>query len=112
MPSTQTLIGSKMSKLITKEIRKQTPLLYETDGETNPMVTAKFFTPWSNWTWYLIELSENGNDCFGYVCGFEKELGYFALSELESVRGPGGLKIERDMYFKPRYLNEIKKGEK
>jgi hypothetical protein len=30
------------------------------------------------------------------VDGFEKELGYFMLSELEMVTGPMGLKIERD----------------
>jgi hypothetical protein len=30
----------------------------------------------------------------------ESELGYFSLSELESVRGPFGLPIERDVYFR------------
>jgi hypothetical protein len=36
---------------------------------------------------------------FGLVDLHEKELGYFALSELQSVRLQFGLKIERDMYF-------------
>ena len=31
------------------------------------------------------------------VDGFEKELGYFSLRELESARGPLGLPIERDL---------------
>jgi len=48
---------------------------------------------------------------FGYVCGFENELGYFQLEELESLVGPGGLKIERDIHFKPTYLSVIKGGE-
>ena len=29
------------------------------------------------------------------------------LSELEEVRGPLGLPIERDLYFKPKMLEEI-----
>jgi hypothetical protein len=41
------------------------------------------------------------------VDGFEKELGYFNLSELEEVTGPMGLPIERDLYFKPTPLEEI-----
>jgi hypothetical protein len=36
-----------------------------------------------------------------------KELGYVALSELESVRGPMGLPIERDLWWKPKTLEEI-----
>lgn len=48
---------------------------------------------------------------FGLVDGFEKELGYFSLSELESVKGPLGLKIERDLYFKPTTLKKIINGD-
>jgi len=44
---------------------------------------------------------------FGLVEGHEKELGYVLLSELEEVRGPMGLPIERDLYFKPKTLEEI-----
>jgi hypothetical protein len=32
---------------------------------------------------------------------------YFLLSELESVRGPFGLPIERDLYFWPQYFKEL-----
>jgi len=31
------------------------------------------------------------------------------LSELQGLRGPMGLSIERDMYFRPCRLSEIKK---
>ena len=37
---------------------------------------------------------------FGAVIGLEEEWGYFSLTELESVRGPGGLTIERDLCFR------------
>ena len=41
------------------------------------------------------------------VEGHEKELGYFHLSELERVRGPLGLPIERDMHWRAKTLQEI-----
>jgi hypothetical protein len=68
----------------------------------NPKILVKFFTPWSNWTWFVTEAEkqEDGDWLFfGMVHGFEQEMGYFALSELTSVRGIGGLKIERDINF-------------
>jgi hypothetical protein len=49
-------------------------------------------------TWYATEF--DGEDLFfGLVDGLEKEFGYFSLSELESVDGPFGVGIERDLYF-------------
>ena len=94
-------------KLLTEEIKKVLPKLYEQDGKgLNAIAYVKFFTPDSNWTWYVTEF--DGKDIFfGLVCGFEKELGYFSLSELESVKGPLGLKIERDLYFKPTMLKNL-----
>ena len=38
---------------------------------------------------------------FGLAIGLEIELGYWSLAELEQVRGPLGLPIERDLYFEP-----------
>ena len=35
------------------------------------------------------------------------EWGYFALSELESARGPWGLPIERDLYFRTGPFSEV-----
>jgi hypothetical protein len=58
-------------------------------------------------TWYASEF--DGEDLFfGLVVGFEIELGSFSLSELEGVRGPLGLPIERDLYYEPRTLRELK----
>jgi len=103
-------------KLLTQEIRRKLPPLYAPDGKGGKAIAyVKFFTPDSSWTWWAIESEpikdENGNEVdfhfFGLVDGYFKELGYFAISELESARGPLGLPIERDMYFKPRPLEEI-----
>ncbi len=41
------------------------------------------------------------------VDGYCRELGYFVLSELEEVRGPMGLPIERDLHWEPKMLEEI-----
>lgn len=94
-------------KLLTQEIRKKLPALYsQEDKGGKAVVHVKFFTPDSNWTFYASEF--DGEDTFfGLVDGFEKELGYFSLKELDSVRGAMGLPIERDLYWEPKTLEEI-----
>jgi len=95
-------------KLLTKEIKEVIPKLYtQEERGDEAVVYVKFFTPWSNWTWYATEF--DGEDTFfGWVVGLEKELGYFSLKELSEVTGPFGLKIERDLYFTPKPLRELK----
>ncbi len=90
-------------KLLTEEIKKKLPKLYATEKIPlhDKVCICKFFTPWTNWTWYVVEGSqqENGDWLFwGYVEGQVGEWGYFLLGEMEEIRGRGGLKIERDMY--------------
>lgn len=94
-------------KLLTKEILEKLPKLYTQEEKgLDAVAIVKFFTPDSNWTWYATEF--DGDDLFfGLVEGFEKEIGYFRLSELQSVKGALGLPIERDMYFKPKTLREL-----
>ena len=91
-------------KLLSAETRQRLPRLYSQEKTRDPIVHVKFFTPDSNWTWLVTEGEPDGDDFrfFGYVIGHEKEWGYFVLSELENARGPLGLKIERDLYFKPQ----------
>ncbi len=97
--------------LLPDDARVILPPLYSTESEEDPPVVLKFFTPWSNWTWGVTEGSPQDEDFlfFGWVVGQDKELGYFLLSELESVTGPFGLKIERDLYFTPIRLSEFKR---
>ena len=98
-----------MTVLLTAELRRRFPSLYSTEGIADPKVQCRFFTPWSDWTWYPIEF--DGEDLFfGLVEGFESELGYFSLREMQEVTGPGGLKIERDLHFKPVKLSTVKAG--
>jgi hypothetical protein len=94
-------------RLLTEAIRRQLPPLYSQDGKAGEAVAyVKYFTPSAQWSWFGCEF--DGKDTFfGLVDGQEKELGYFSLRELESVRGPMGLPVERDLYFKPTKLGEI-----
>ena len=98
-------------KLMTKEIEKKLPKLYSQETVKNPKIIVKFFHPLSSWTWYVTEGERQGEDedfmFFGLVDGFEKELGYFTLKQLEEVKVKG-LGIERDMYFGEHYLNEFR----
>lgn len=95
-------------KLLTKAIRESLPALggQEALGD-DAIVRVKFFDPCGSWTWYVTEF--DGEDTmFGLVDGFELELGYISLGELQSIKGPLGIGIERDMHWKPRTLREVR----
>lgn len=98
-------------RLMTGKLQERIPGLYCTECEDDPVVYAKFFTPDASWTWYVLEF--DGEDlCFGYVIGHYPELGYFSLEEIESVRGPLGLSVERDRNFAPTRLSGVMKRER
>lgn len=89
-----------LTKLLERDLLKSP--LYSTEKQDVAPVLVKFFTPDSSWTWYVLEgcKTEDGDwEFFGLVDGHEKELGYFTLSELQSVRGKFNLPVERDKYF-------------
>lgn len=94
-------------KLLTKENLKNLPALGANEDKENPLAVVKFFTPWTGWTWYASEYNPETGEFFGLVHGVEKEYGYFTLQELESLRGPLGLKVERDRWFTPTPLKEL-----
>lgn len=100
-------------KLITKAIEKvlvKYPL-YSQDGKgKEAQVLVKFFNPAGRGTWYVTEAEKQSDGdwlFFGLVDLYEREYGYFKLSDLQNVRLPFGLSIERDMYFKPTKLSEL-----
>jgi hypothetical protein len=85
------------------------PITPKSEGVEDPTVYAKFFTPWTGWTWYITEGEDQNGDylMFGYTIGHDREWGYISLNELRSVTGPFGLKIERDIHFSPKKKSEI-----
>jgi len=103
---------------MTKEIIEKLPKLYVNDGKAPEKVNVivKFFDPSGSWTWYATEGNPTGEvipaggfkgemdyEFFGWVDGFEGELGYFTLGELsvakEGAKGMRALPIERDRHF-------------
>lgn len=92
---------------MTDEIRKQIPPIGAQDQAEDPIVYVKFFYPWNHWAWFAYEF--DGEDIFfGFVKGDFDEHGTFSLSEMESVSGPIGLGIERDIHFTPKPLSLCK----
>lgn len=99
--------------LLTEELKAKLPPLYATKDipEEEKEIIAKFFSPDSNWTWYVVE-GEFDEDLstykfFGLVEGHETEWGYFVLRELEDARGPLGLRIERDRFFTGTKIKDL-----
>ena len=93
-------------KLITKEIEKKmerTPL-YSKDGQgQEAKIIVKFFNPVGSGTWLITEAEKQPDGdwlLYGYCHIQEWEWGYVMLSELQNLRLPWGMKIERDLYAK------------
>lgn len=93
-------------KLMTKAIEKRFAQLGRQD-HPKAIIVAKFFNPVGAWTWYATEYSPVDRIFFGMVHGHEKELGSFSLDELESIKGPLGLGIERDLHWTEKTLEEL-----
>jgi hypothetical protein len=93
--------------LLDEASRARLPKLYSGEEKgLDAVAEVKFFTPDASWTWYATEF--DGHDMFfGLVIGYEIELGYFTLSELTELRGPFGLRVERDRFYQPKTLREL-----
>ena len=90
-------------KLITKELEERFGQIGSQEEVNDPIVIAKFFYPAGAGTWFATEYDPKDKIFFGYVSLFGDycdEWGSFSLEELESFKGPFGLGIERDLYFK------------
>ena len=86
--------------LLTPELRAGLRAQCHSDAkDKRPLV--KLFHPLSAATWLASELAEDGDALFGLAdLGFGcPELGWFSLHEIESLRLPFGLRIERDLAF-------------
>jgi hypothetical protein len=106
-------------KLITKEIEeaiKNTPYGSTENVELDDKkVIARFFNPTGAGTWYVLEDDDwkNGRVVFGAATlGYGLELGSISIDELESLKLPLGLTIERDISVEPfkSTLGELRKA--
>ena len=99
------------SMLLPDEVAATLPLLYsqESKGES-ALAKVKFFCLASGWTWYATEYDPADKLFFGLVKGFDIELGYFSLGELQEANAgmPVPL-IERDLYWIPKSIKDIRR---
>lgn len=92
--------GGGRRGLLTPELRAALREQASSDaGDKRPLV--KLFNPMGAATWLASELDADGDTLFGLAdLGFGcPELGYFSLHEIEALRLPFGLRIERDLHF-------------
>ena len=97
-------------RLMNKELAESLPLYSQDGKKADAVVVAKYFFPATALTWYVTEGRKEDDDYlfFGLVVGTDTsaEMGYFSLSQLLAIN-VYGLRVERDMYFKPKKLGEI-----
>src|SRR5437762_1899501 len=99
-------------KLLTRELEKRFAQIGSQENVEDPIVIAKFFDPTGSGTWLVTEYEPEDRVFFGYVSIFRDandEWGDFSLDELEAVKGPLGLGIERDLYWTEKPMSEAKR---
>ena len=105
--------GVRGHALMTKEVGETIPALYANEQVKDfddVLAPAKLFSPFTGWRWYITEFDAETGECFGLVEGFETELGYFSLDELAEATVFGGVPaVERDLYWRPKTIGEIRR---
>ena len=106
--------GVRGHELMTKELGGTIPALYANEHVADyddVLAAAKLFSPYTGWRWFITEWDPETGTCFGLVEGFETELGYFSLDELAEATVFGSVPaVERDLYWKPKTIGEIRRG--
>ena len=85
-------------KLLTKELTEK----LNRAGYAGTKPICKLFTPWGRATWLLTGIEDG--ILYGYAdlgMGCVEWGGIASLEELEAIRGPFGMRIERDLYWEP-----------
>lgn len=98
------LLGERGHALLTQELMDR---FMELGPQDNPdaIVVAKYFHPFSNWTWYATSFNPEDGLFFGLVDGFEAELGYWSIEDLTGEIK--GIPFERDLYWTETPLREV-----
>ena len=92
-------------KLITKELERtfsKYPIYSQESMILDARVIVKYFNPVGAGTWLITEAEQLSNGdwrLFGYMHIFEWEWGYVLLSELQNIKLPYRLGIERDLHL-------------
>ena len=106
--------GVRGHELMTKEQGEKIPALYANENVQSyddVLVPAKLFSPYTGWRWFITEWDPQTGTCFGLVEGFETEIGYFDLTELAEATVFGSVPaVERDLYWQPKTVGDIRRG--
>ncbi len=95
--------------ILLHEAVKNLPALYSQEHVDDPMVPCRFSHPFLDWYWYPYEFDPQQGLFFGFVRGFEGELGYFSVAEFKDVEEQTGVSFVVDPTFTPMPLSEVKK---
>ena len=88
---------------MTKEIKEKAEKQYDEGSDMEQMVVAKYFDAMGDWKWFLMNMGEDEDYCWGIVKGFAVEMGSFSMEELKSMQP----RIQRDMYFEPMKASDV-----
>lgn len=72
-------------------------------GDVDHVPVVKFYNPLGAGVWLATELDEDGDIMFGLADIGYPELGSWCFSELEAIKLPFGMGIERDVLFTGRF---------
>ena len=72
-------------------------------GDVDHVSVVKFYNPLGAGVWLATELDEDGDIMFGLADIGYPELGSWCFSELEAIKLPFGMGIERDVLFTGRF---------
>ncbi len=79
-------------------------------SDVDPVPVVKFFNPLGSGVWLATELDSDGDTLFGLAdLGFP-ELGSWSLGEMQAIRLPFDMRIERDLHFRPTSLTALLQG--
>ncbi|URD62344.1 DUF2958 domain-containing protein [Sphingomonas sp. KRR8] len=91
-------------KVLTKDLERRL-LTNGSAPSLSHVPLVKLFNPLSAATWLVTEMADDGDSLFGLAdLGVgSPELGWFSRREIERLRLPFGLRIERDMQFRTEH---------
>jgi Protein of unknown function (DUF2958) len=81
-----------------------------TEYARDPLIHVKLFTPDAGWRWYVTEYDAEQRLAVAFVPGAEGEWDEISLDDLAAIRGPMGLGVERDLFWRPTLLSLVQRG--
>ncbi len=102
------MVGALLTPALRRRFTELGPQDY--GDEASEIVATHLFLPGTGWDWFVVAYDEDGGvpQLFCLVRGQEIELGYVTLAELETVRSPLGLAVERDEDWQECSLAEVR----